>query len=89
MSNTNWMNDTLNKITENVFITIDLDVFDSSIMPSTGTPEPGGLNWYQIVNLIKLVLKIRMLLDSILWNFAQIKLIKALIFWLLSFIIKF
>ena len=32
-------------MTENVYITIDLDVFDPSIMPSTGTPEPGGIDW--------------------------------------------
>ncbi|MBI9054878.1 MAG: agmatinase [Bacteroidales bacterium] len=57
MANENWMNEALSKITENVFITIDLDVFDSSIMPSTGTPEPGGLNWYHIIDFIKLVIK--------------------------------
>lgn len=53
----NWMNKALSRITDNVFITIDLDVFDSSIMPSTGTPEPGGLNWYQVIDFIKLVIK--------------------------------
>ncbi|HRW63186.1 MAG TPA: agmatinase, partial [Bacteroidales bacterium] len=52
-----WMNKALSRITDNVFITIDLDVFDSSIMPSTGTPEPGGLNWYQVIDFIKLVIK--------------------------------
>jgi agmatinase len=57
MANENWMSEALSKITENVFITIDLDVFDSSIMPSTGTPEPGGLNWYHIIDFIKLVIK--------------------------------
>jgi agmatinase len=57
MANKNWMEQALSKITENVFITIDLDVFDSSIMPSTGTPEPGGLNWYQVIDFIKLVIK--------------------------------
>ena len=36
-------------------MTIDLDVFDPSIMPSTGTPEPGGLGWYQIMGLLKKV----------------------------------
>jgi agmatinase len=55
-SNPNWMNDVLKKISGNVFITIDLDVFDPSIMPSTGTPEPGGLTWYQVVDFIKLVI---------------------------------
>lgn len=56
-SNPNWMDNALKKISGNVFITIDLDVFDSSIMPSTGTPEPGGLNWYQVINFIKLVIE--------------------------------
>jgi agmatinase len=56
-ANPKWMEEALSKITENVFITIDLDVFDSSIMPSTGTPEPGGLNWYHVVDFIKLVVK--------------------------------
>lgn len=50
-----WMNRAIDKLTDNVFITIDLDGFDPSIMPSTGTPEPGGLTWYQVVNFIKLV----------------------------------
>jgi agmatinase len=56
-ANPKWMEEALSKITENVFITIDLDVFDSSIMPSTGTPEPGGLNWYHVNDFIKLVVK--------------------------------
>lgn len=55
ITNTDWMNEALSKISKNVFITIDLDVFDPSIMPSTGTPEPGGLNWYQVIDFIKLV----------------------------------
>ena len=38
-----------------VFITIDLDVFDPSIMPATGTPEPGGLYWKEVLGLLKLV----------------------------------
>lgn len=48
-----WMNKVLDLCTENVFITIDLDGFDPSILPSTGTPEPGGLAFYQVLNLIK------------------------------------
>ena len=38
-----------------VFVSIDLDVFDPSIMPSTGTPEPGGLYWRDVLRLLKLV----------------------------------
>ena len=40
-------------LTDQVYITIDLDVFDPSIMPSTGTPEPGGLLWYDVLDLLK------------------------------------
>ncbi len=42
-----------NRLTEDVFITIDLDVFDPSIMPATGTPEPGGLGWYDVISILK------------------------------------
>ena len=50
-----WISDVVNKLSKNVYVTIDLDVFDPSIMPSTGTPEPGGLNWYQVINLLEAV----------------------------------
>lgn len=36
-----------------VYITVDLDVFDPAHVPDTGTPEPGGLNWYQVTGLIR------------------------------------
>jgi len=42
-------------LSENVYLTIDVDGLDPSIMPSTGTPEPGGMGWYQLMELIKLV----------------------------------
>lgn len=38
-----------------VYITFDVDCFDSAIMPSTGTPEPGGLTWYQVMDLLQKV----------------------------------
>lgn len=38
-----------------VYVSIDLDVFDPSIMPSTGTPEPGGLYWNNMLHLLKMV----------------------------------
>lgn len=50
-----WIKQVLDLCTDNVFITIDLDGFDPSILPSTGTPEPGGLGYYQVLNLIKQV----------------------------------
>ncbi|MEJ5260773.1 MAG: agmatinase [Anaerohalosphaeraceae bacterium] len=48
-----WMDALLSLLTENVYLTIDLDVFDPSLMPATGTPEPGGLGWYEVISLIE------------------------------------
>jgi agmatinase len=45
----------LQQLQDPVYITIDLDVFDPSIMPATGTPEPGGLDWYAVINLLRTV----------------------------------
>ena len=50
-----WMDSALEQMTENVFITLDLDVFDPSIMPSTGTPEPGGLLWNETLEFLNKV----------------------------------
>ena len=54
-----WIERVVSLLTENVYLTIDLDVFDPSIMPATGTPEPGGLEWYDVIALIKAVCKHR------------------------------
>jgi agmatinase len=51
--NHDWIDAVIEKLTDKVYITIDLDVFDISIMPSTGTPEPGGLLWYDVIELLK------------------------------------
>ncbi len=50
-----WMDSAIDQMTENVFITFDLDAFDPSILPSTGTPEPGGLFWYETMDFLKQV----------------------------------
>ena len=52
-----WMYLAIDQMTDNVFITFDLDAFDPSIMPSTGTPEPGGLLWYETLDFLKKVFK--------------------------------
>ncbi|TRZ45215.1 agmatinase [Robertkochia solimangrovi] len=52
-----WIDDSISQMTENVFITFDLDAFDPSIMSSTGTPEPGGLLWYETLYYLKQVFK--------------------------------
>jgi agmatinase len=50
-----WLNEVVAKLSQQVYISIDLDVFDPSIMPSTGTPEPGGLLWYDVLALLRAV----------------------------------
>ncbi len=50
-----WTDSAIDQMTDNVFITIDLDAFDPSILPSTGTPEPGGLLWYETLDFLKQV----------------------------------
>ena len=50
-----WVDRVLNALGETVYITIDIDGFDPSFAPGTGTPEPGGLDWYQVTGLLRLV----------------------------------
>lgn len=49
----------IGKLTGNVYITLDLDVFDPSIMPSTGTPEPGGPAYFELMHFIRDVIRAR------------------------------
>ncbi len=51
----NWMYDVSEKLHDDVYITIDLDVLDPAYMPSTGTPEPDGMNYREIINFLKLI----------------------------------
>ncbi|MGC9310912.1 MAG: agmatinase [Candidatus Aenigmatarchaeota archaeon] len=51
--NDKWIDKAIGKCKDKVYVTIDLDVFDPSIMPSTGTPEPGGLDWYLALKFLK------------------------------------
>ncbi len=50
-----WVDRAINALSENVFVTIDIDGFDPAYAPGTGTPEPGGLDWYQVTGLLRLV----------------------------------
>ena len=52
-----WMDSALDLMTDDVYITFDLDALDPSIMPSTGTPEPGGLFWYETLDFLRRVFK--------------------------------
>lgn len=50
---TDWIDEAIDSLTENVYLTIDIDGLDPSIVPTTGTPEPGGLGWYETLTLIR------------------------------------
>lgn len=50
-----WMQQALDRLTDHVYLTIDLDGFDPSVLPSTGTPLPGGLGWYQVLDFLQML----------------------------------
>lgn len=53
--NDQWMDDCISKLSDKVYITIDADGFDPSVMPAVGTAEPGGLLWHQGLKFLKKV----------------------------------
>ncbi len=55
MYGNHWQELVANNLTENVYITFDVDGFDPSLLPATGTPEPGGLFWDETLDLLKIV----------------------------------
>lgn len=54
-----WHDDAIAGLSENVYVTFDLDGLDPSIMPSVGTPEPGGLLWYETLAFLRRVFAAR------------------------------
>ena len=70
---TDWIDDAIGNLTENVYLTIDVDGFDPSIMPTTGTPEPGGLGWYEVLTLIKKLAENRRVVGMDLVEFAPVE----------------
>ena len=58
---------------KNVYLTFDVDGLDSSIMPATGTPEPGGLFWYESLSLIKTAFKNANIIGADINELAPIK----------------
>ena len=53
----NWIDRVVDSLGEDVYITIDCDGLDPAIMPAVGTPEPGGLSWYEILGLLRRVIE--------------------------------
>jgi agmatinase len=55
----NWIEQVVASLGDPVYITIDCDGMDPAIMPATGTPEPGGLSWYEMLSLLRAVISAR------------------------------
>ena len=72
-----WMERSIDLMTDPVYVTIDLDVMDPSVMPSTGTPEPGGLDWYLLAQYLKKVFQTREVVGFDLVELAPIEHLKA------------
>ena len=75
--NTEWINNSIDLMTEYVYLTIDLDVFDPSVMPSTGTPEPGGLDWDTSIQYLRKVYEQKNVVGFDIVEFAPIEHLKA------------
>lgn len=54
---TNWVDELVNNLKDNVFLTFDVDAFDTSVISATGTPEPGGLFWDETLQILEKVIK--------------------------------
>jgi agmatinase len=54
-----WQDQVLELLSDDVYISFDVDVFDPALVPATGTPEPGGLQWYPVLALLRRVFRER------------------------------
>jgi agmatinase len=72
-----WMDRSIALMSDQVYLTIDLDVLDPSIMPSTGTPEPGGMDWFTLLAYLKKVFTSKKVLGFDIVEFAPISGLKA------------
>jgi agmatinase len=68
---TDWIDEAVDSLTENVYLTIDIDGLDPSLVPTTGTPEPGGLGWYETLYLIRKLAEKRRIIGMDLVEFSK------------------
>lgn len=68
-----WMDEAVGKLSRNVYLTIDVDGFDPSVFPGTGTPEPGGLSWYMGLDFIKKIARSRNIVGLDIVEVAPVK----------------
>ncbi|HEX7175455.1 MAG TPA: agmatinase [Pyrinomonadaceae bacterium] len=70
---TDWWEEAVEGLTENVYLTIDIDGLDPSLVAQTGTPEPGGLGWYETVGLIRTLARQRRVVGMDLNEYAYVE----------------
>jgi len=70
---TDWWDAAVDCLTENVYLTIDIDGLDPSLVAQTGTPEPGGLGWYETVGLIRTLARKRRVVGMDLTEYSYVE----------------
>jgi agmatinase len=68
-----WWDDAIEGLTENVYLTIDIDGLDPSLVSATGTPEPGGLGWYETIGLIRTLARKRNVVGMDLTEYSYVE----------------
>ena len=68
-----WWEEAVAGLTENVYLTIDIDGLDPSLVAQTGTPEPGGLGWYETLGLIRTLAARRRVVGMDLVEYAYVE----------------
>jgi len=68
-----WWDDAIEGLTENVYLTIDIDGLDPSLVSATGTPEPGGLGWYETIGLIRTLARKRNIVGMDLTEYSYVE----------------
>lgn len=72
-----WMDEVMAKLGDTVYISFDVDGFDPALVPSTGTPEPGGLQWYPVMKLLRRVFRERNVIAADVVELAPIPALNA------------
>ena len=70
---TDWWEEAVSGLTENVYLTIDIDGLDPSLVAQTGTPEPGGLGWYEVLGLIRTLARTRRVVGMDLTEYSYVE----------------
>lgn len=60
----------ISRLKDNIYISIDVDVFDPSFIRNTGTPEPGGFAWDQVINILKIIFQNKNVIAADIVEFA-------------------